>query len=174
MDQSGKVTVVTGSSPHGQGLETAFAQLTADLLVEVVPDTGEILLRRYVAVDDCGTIVSPLLVEGQIHGGLVQGIGQALWDEVVYDTGGQLLTESLMDYCAPKADQLPGYELDHTETPSPVNPLGAKGVGESGTIGATPAVVNAVLDALAPLGIRHIDMPLTPRRVWQAIQRARH
>lgn len=108
-----------------------------------------------VAVDDCGTIVSPVLVEGQIHAGLAQGIGQALWEEVVYD-------------------QLPGYELDHTETPSPVNPLGAKGVGESGTIGATPAVVNAVLDALAPLGIRHIDMPLTPRRVWQAIQRARH
>jgi aerobic carbon-monoxide dehydrogenase large subunit len=126
-----------------------------------------------VAVDDCGRQVSPLLVDGQVHGGLTQGIAQALYEEIVYDEDGQLLTGSLMDYAAPKAEFLPMYQNDRTETPSPLNPLGAKGIGELATIGSTPAIVNAVVDALAPLGIRHLDMPLKPERVWQAIQAAR-
>ena len=130
-------------------------------------------LRRHVAVDDCGTVLNPLLVEGQIHGGLAQGIGQALWEHMTYDELGQCLTASLMDYAVPKADALPSWELDRIETPSPVNPLGVKGCGEAGTIGSTPAVVNAVIDALAPLGVTHLDMPLTAPRVWSAIQQAR-
>ncbi len=142
-------------------------------VVEVSPETGEVRLERLVAVDDCGRVVNPMLVEGQIEGGLAQGVGQALWEQVVYDEGGQCLTASLMDYAAPRADALPTFELDRIETPSPVNPLGAKGCGEAGTIGSTPAVVNAVLDALAPLGVTHLDMPLTPARVWAAIQAAR-
>src|SRR5947209_13505503 len=113
------------------------------------------MIRRYVAVDDCGTILNPLLVAGQVHGGIAQGLAQALYEEAVYDESGQLLTAGLPDYAVPKAAQLPPFDLGHTVTPSPHNPLGAKGVGEAGTIGATPAVVNAVLDALAPLGITH-------------------
>jgi carbon-monoxide dehydrogenase large subunit len=111
-------------------------------------------------------------VDGQIHGGLAQGIGQALWEGMVYDEGGQCPTASLMEYAAPRADGFPAFECDRIETPSPVNPLGAKGVGEAGTIGSPPAVVNAVLDALAPLGVEHLDMPLTPERIWHAIRRA--
>jgi carbon-monoxide dehydrogenase large subunit len=294
IEPSGKVTVLTGTSPHGQGLETAFAQITADLLgvpmddvvvrhsdtaiiaagvgtfgsrsisvggpaivasvekviskarriaadlleaapddvifqegrfsvrgapgraltlaevaaaaylvalpsgiepgleattvwdpsnftfpsgthavtVEVDPDSGNVSLLRVVAVDDCGRVINPMLVEGQIQGGLAQGIGQALWEQMVYDSEGQCLTDTLMEYALPKCDLLPSFELDRIETPSPVNPLGAKGCGESGTIGATPAVVSAVLDALAPFGITHIDMPLTPARVWAAIRHA--
>ena len=139
-------------------------------VVEVDPDTGAVRLLRMVAVDDCGRVINPMLVEGQIQGGLAQGIGQALWEHMVYDDSGQCLTASLMDYAAPKPDALPSFELDRVETPSPVNPLGAKGCGEAGTIGATPAVVNAVLDALRPLGVTHLDMPLTPPRVWAAIR----
>lgn len=142
-------------------------------VVEVVPDTGEVKLERVIAVDDCGTMINPMLVEGQVHGGLAQGIGQALWEHMVYDESGQCLSASLMDYAAPKCDALPSFELDRVETPSPVNPLGAKGVGEAGTIGSTPAVVNAALDALRPLGVTHLDMPLTPARVWAAIRNAR-
>jgi carbon-monoxide dehydrogenase large subunit len=142
-------------------------------IVEVAPDTGAVTLERVIAVDDCGVVINPMLVEGQVHGGLAQGIGQALWEHMVYDDSGQCLSASLMDYAAPKSDALPAFELDRVETPSPVNPLGAKGVGEAGTIGSTPAVVNAVLDALRPLGVTHIDMPLTPGRVWAAIQHAR-
>jgi len=138
-------------------------------VVEVDPQTGEVKLECLVAVDDCGRVINPMLVEGQIHGGLAQGIGQALWEQMVYDASGQCLTASLMDYAAPKADALPSFVLDRVETPTPVNPLGAKGCGEAGTIGSTPAVVNAVLDALAPLGVTHLDMPLTPARVWAAI-----
>ncbi|MGA7873333.1 MAG: xanthine dehydrogenase family protein molybdopterin-binding subunit [Candidatus Binatus sp.] len=142
-------------------------------VVEVDPETGVVKFLRYVAVDDCGKIISPLLVEGQIHGGIAQGIAQALYEEVVYDENGQLITASLMDYAVPKAHMLPHYELESTVTPSPVNILGVKGVGEAGTIGSTPCVVNAVLDALKPLGIRELDMPLKPEKVWRAIQEAR-
>jgi carbon-monoxide dehydrogenase large subunit len=139
-------------------------------VVEVDPETGEIQFKRYVAVDDCGRIINPLTVHGQIHGGIAQGLGQALLEEAVYDESGQLITGTLMDYAIPKATDMPWFELDKTETPSPVNPLGVKGVGEAGTIGSTPAIVNAVVDALAPFGVRHIDMPLKPEKVWRAAQ----
>jgi carbon-monoxide dehydrogenase large subunit len=142
-------------------------------VVEVDPDTGVVKFHRYVAVDDCGKIISPLLVEGQVHGGIAQGIAQALYEEVVYDENGQLITGSLMDYAVPKANMLPRYELESTVTPSPVNSLGVKGVGEAGTIGSTPCVVNAVMDALKPLGITNLDMPLKPERIWRAIQQAK-
>lgn len=141
--------------------------------LEVDAETGEVSLRSYVAVDDCGRVVSPLLVDGQVHGGLAQGIAQALYEEVVYDAEGQLLTGSLMDYAIPRAESLPLFTNIRTETPTPLNPLGAKGIGELATIGSTPAVVNAVMDALALLGIRHLDMPLRPERIWRAIEDAR-
>ncbi|TMJ10262.1 MAG: xanthine dehydrogenase family protein molybdopterin-binding subunit [Bacillati bacterium ANGP1] len=150
--------------------ERVFPFGTHVCVVEIDPQTGEVMIRRYVAVDDCGTILNPLLVAGQVHGGIAQGLAQALYEEAVYDESGQLLTAGLPDYAVPKAAQLPAFDLGHTVTPSPHNPLGAKGVGEAGTIGATPAVVNAVLDALAPLGITHLDMPLTPRKIWEAIR----
>lgn len=143
-------------------------------VVEVDRDTGETQIQRYAAVDDCGMIINPLLRDGQVHGGIAQGIGQALWEEAVYDENGQLLSGSLMDYAIPKASLLPNFELGHTVTPSPHNPLGVKGIGEAGTIASTPAVVNAVLDALAPLGITHLDMPLRPAKVWAAITNASH
>src|SRR5437899_946647 len=150
--------------------ERVFPFGTHVCVVEIDPQTGEVMIRRYVAADDCGTILNPLLVAGQVHGGIAQGLAQALYEEAVYDESGQLLTAGLPDYAVPKAAQLPAFDLGHTVTPSPHNPLGAKGVGEAGTIGATPAVVNAVLDALAPLGITHLDMPLTPRKIWEAIR----
>jgi carbon-monoxide dehydrogenase large subunit len=125
---------------------------------------------RYVAVDDVGHVINPMIVDGMLHGGIAQGVGQALFEHAAYDDNGQLLTASLLDYAIPKADQLPSFELDRTVTPSPVNPLGVKGAGEAGTIAATPAVANAVIDALSPFGITHIDMPLTPARLWQAMQ----
>ncbi|HTX37358.1 MAG TPA: xanthine dehydrogenase family protein molybdopterin-binding subunit [Bryobacteraceae bacterium] len=137
---------------------------------EVDRETGDIQIRRYVAVDDCGKIINPLLVDGQVHGGVAQGLGQALWEQAVYDENGQLITGELTDYALPKAHLMPWIESSHTETPSPVNPLGVKGVGEAGTIGCSPAVVNSVVDALAPLGVRHIDMPLTPEKIWKVIQ----
>ena len=121
-------------------------------------------------MDDCGKIINPLIVDGQVHGGVVQGLGQALWEQAVYDDNGQLVTGELMDYAIPKASNIPWIETSHTETPSPVNPLGVKGVGEAGTIGCSPAVVNSVVDALSPLGVRHIDMPLTPEKIWKLIQ----
>ena len=138
-------------------------------VVEIDKDTGETKIIRYVAVDDCGKVINPLLVDGQVHGGIVQAIGQALYEEVVYDEQGQLITGELMDYAIPRASQMPWFETDRTETPSPVNPLGVKGVGEAGTIGATPAVVNAVVDALSPYGVTHIDMPIRPEKVWKII-----
>jgi aerobic carbon-monoxide dehydrogenase large subunit len=142
--------------------------------VEVDPDTGMVEILDYVAVDDAGVIINPLLATGQIHGGVVQGIGQALYEEVRYDgETGQLLTGSLLDYAVPHADALPKIRSQFQETPSPTNPLGVKGIGESGAIGAPPTIVHAVLDALAPLGIAHLDMPLTPQKVWAAIQTAR-
>jgi aerobic carbon-monoxide dehydrogenase large subunit len=142
-------------------------------VVEVEPETGEVELKRYVAVDDVGKVINPLIVDGQVQGGIVQGVAQALWEGAVYDENGQLLTSSLMEYAVPKAEFFPKIELDRTETPTDVNPLGVKGAGETGTIASTPAAVNAVMDALAPLGIRHVDMPLTPERVWRAMQEAR-
>jgi carbon-monoxide dehydrogenase large subunit len=142
-------------------------------VVNVDAETGEVKLERYIAVDDCGKVINPMIVEGQIHGGIAQGIGQALWEGAVYDEQGQLLTGSLMDYAVPKAEFFPQFELGMTETPTNVNPLGVKGIGETGTIASTPAVYNAVADALAPLGVKTINMPLTPERVWRAIQEAR-
>jgi len=139
-------------------------------VVEVVPDTGEVKLLRFVAVDDVGTVINPLLLEGQLHGGIAQGIAQALWEEIVYDDSGQLLSGSLMDYAAPRADAMPDFELDRTVTPTPVNPLGAKGVGEAGCVGAPQAIVNAVVDALAPLGVAHVDMPLRPEKLWRLLR----
>jgi aerobic carbon-monoxide dehydrogenase large subunit len=140
--------------------------------VEVDVETGEVKILRYLAVDDCGPLINPMIVEGQIHGGVAQGIGEALQEMAVYDEDGQLLTGTMMDYAVPRAAQLPRIETRHTVTPTDVNPLGVKGIGEAGTIASVPTVVNAVCDALAPLGIRHIDKPLTPARVWAAIRAA--
>jgi carbon-monoxide dehydrogenase large subunit len=141
-------------------------------VVEVDTETGFVKLRDYFAVDDCGPVINPIIVDGQLHGGLAQGIAQALYEEAVYDEEGNLTTGTMVDYLVPGAPELPNFTLDRTVTPSPTNPLGVKGVGEAGTIGATPAVVNAVIDALEPLGVTHIDMPTSPWRVWQAIQDA--
>jgi aerobic carbon-monoxide dehydrogenase large subunit len=255
----GKVTVAVGTSAHGQGHETAFAQLAADLLgvryedvtvvfgdsdaapfgygtfgsrsavaggtaihhacqaaleaarrvdapmsvtgaaarlggitatagsgappetyasgsyacvVAVDPDTGRVTVLRVVAVDDCGVVINPLLVEGQVHGAIAQGLGQALWEEVAYDAAGQPMSASLMDYAVPFAASLPPIESYLVSTPSPANPLGVKGMGESGTIGVTPALVNAVMNALRRYGVRHLDMPLTPEKIWTAIHGA--
>jgi carbon-monoxide dehydrogenase large subunit len=140
------------------------------VITEVDPETGEIAIRRYVAVDDCGNIINPLIVAGQVHGGVAQGLGQALWEQAVYDNNGQLLTGEFTDYAVPRAHMMPWIESSHTVTPSPVNPLGVKGVGEAGTIGCSPAVVNSVVDALSHLGVRHIDMPLSPEKIWKLIQ----
>ena len=139
-------------------------------IVEIDPGTGEVEIIRYIAVDDCGRVINPMMVEGQVQGGIAQGIGQALYEEVVYDEAGQLVSGSLMDYVIPKAEQLPEYHCERTETPTKVNPLGVKGVGEAGTIGATPAVVNAVLDALEPFGVRNLDMPLKPEKIWKVLR----
>ena len=141
-------------------------------VVEVDSETGHVDLKRYVAVDDCGPQINPMIVEGQVHGGIVQGIGQALWEEGVYDDDGQLLTGSLLDYAIPRADRLPPIEVHSTVTPSPHHPLGVKGIGEAGTIASTAAVYNAVIDALQPIGVEHVRMPLTPERVWQSIKEA--
>ncbi|MEK7444880.1 MAG: molybdopterin cofactor-binding domain-containing protein [candidate division NC10 bacterium] len=143
-------------------------------VVEVDPETGHVKILRYLAVDDVGNVINPMIVDGMVHGGIAQGVGQALWEGAVYDdTSGQLVTGSLMDYTLPKADMLPMYETARTVTPTPVNPLGIKGAGETGTIASTPAVVNAVVDALSGLGIDHFEaMPLTPERVWKAVQAA--
>jgi carbon-monoxide dehydrogenase large subunit len=138
-------------------------------VVRIDPDNGHIDLVRYVAADDCGPQINPTIVEGQVHGGVVQGIGQALWEGAVYDESGQLLTGSMMDYALPHAHQFPDIETISTVTPSPHNPLGVKGIGETGTIASTITVYNAVMDALKPLGVNKLDMPLTPERVWRAI-----
>ena len=138
-------------------------------VVEVDRDTGEIDLLRYVAVDDVGNVINPLIVDGQVHGGIAQGLAQALYEGAVYDDSGELITGTMNDYAIPRARMVPTYELDRTVTPSPVNPMGAKGAGEAGTIASTPAVANAVIDALAHLGVRHLDMPLTPEKLWRAM-----
>src|SRR5947209_5580661 len=198
---TGKVTVFTGSHSHGQGHETTFSQLVADELglaiedVEIVHgDTGAIAFGMGTYGSATAAVGGPAshmsisknkqkgnklaehpLVDGMVHGGIAQGVGQALWEGAVYEDGsGQLLTGTMMDYALPKADMLPMYETDRTVTPTPVNPLGIKGAGETGTIAATPAVVNAVVDALRPLGVDHIQtMPLSPERVWKTIQAAK-
>ncbi|MGO8859453.1 MAG: xanthine dehydrogenase family protein molybdopterin-binding subunit [Acidimicrobiales bacterium] len=142
-------------------------------VVEVDTETGRVVPVRHFAVDDCGVIVNPLLVDGQVHGGLASGIAQALWEQFLYDDDGNPLTSTLAEYGIPSAAELPSFTTAHTETPSPLNGLGAKGIGESATVGSTPALQNAVVDALSHLGVRHIDMPCTPERVWRAIEAAR-
>jgi aerobic carbon-monoxide dehydrogenase large subunit len=142
-------------------------------VVEVDVETGEVRLERIVAADDAGTIINPLIAEGQRHGGIAQGVAQALMEEFRYDSSGNPITGNLADYAMISACELPSFELVHMETPTPVNPLGAKGIGESGTVGSTPAVQNAVVDALSHLGVRHVDMPITPERVWAALRHAR-
>ena len=142
-------------------------------IVDVDADTGKVSVVRYVAVDDCGPAINPLLIDGQVHGGITHAIGQALYEQVVYDAEGQLVTGTFVDYALPTAAEVPSFETDRTETPSPSNSLGVKGVGEAGTIAASPAITNAVIDALRPLGIDFINMPLTPMRVWAALEQAR-
>ncbi len=143
-------------------------------LVEVDPDTGDVDLLEYWATDDCGNVINPMIVDGQLHGGIAQGIAQALFEEAIYDDMGNLLTGSLIDYPLPAAGNLPMFSLDRTVTPTDVNPLGVKGIGEAGTIGSAQTIVNAVVDAVSHLGVKHIDMPLRPKRVWQAIEDARN
>jgi len=138
-------------------------------VVEIDPTTGAIEIVRYVTMDDCGHVINPMLVEGQVHGGIAQGVGQALLEQAAYDEGGNLLSGSLMDYNLPRADNFPHFETNRTETPTPLNPLGAKGIGEAATIGSTPTIVNAVVDALSHFGVRHIDMPVTAEKVWRIL-----
>ena len=170
-----------GTLPEGMtpGLEATDFFKPTDLtfpfgahvaVVEIDRDSGVVTVRDMFAVDDCGVRINPMLAEGQIHGGLTQGIAQALWEEVLYDDRGQMLSGTLMEYTLPRADMLPNFTLDATVTPTPLNPLGAKGLGEAATIGSPPAVVNAVLDAL---GVRHLDMPLLPEKVWRALAQKR-
>jgi carbon-monoxide dehydrogenase large subunit len=142
-------------------------------VVEVDEETGAVEILRYVAVDDCGNQVNPLIVEGQVHGGVTQGVAQALFEEAVYDDDGNLLTTTFTDYLVPSAAEMPSFVLDRTVTPSPSNPMGVKGIGEAGTIASTPAAINAVVDALSPFGVTDIDMPASPERVWRAIQGGR-
>jgi carbon-monoxide dehydrogenase large subunit len=142
-------------------------------VVDVDAETGKVKVSRYVAVDDCGNAINPLLIDGQVHGGIVHAIGQALYERVHYDESGQLITGTFVDSALPTAAELPSFETDRTVTPSPVNSLGVKGVGEAGTIAASAAVTNAVIDALRPLGVNYINMPLTPMRVWEAVQEAK-
>jgi len=163
LDSDATYDPATFSFPHGTHL----------CATEVDTETGQVTIRTYVSVDDVGKVVNPLIVEGQIHGGIAQGIAQALYEEGVYDDAGNLLTTTLADYLVPSAADLPSYITDRTESPSTTNALGVKGVGEAGTIASTPAVVNSIVDALRPLGIRDITMPCTPERVWRAIQTAR-
>jgi carbon-monoxide dehydrogenase large subunit len=142
-------------------------------VVDVDPDTGNVDVVKYVAVDDCGPAINPKLIDGQVHGGIVHAIGQALFERIHYNEDGQLVTGTFADYALPSAADVPSFELDRTETPSPVNSLGVKGIGEAGTIAASAAVTNAVIDALRPLGVNYINMPLAPMRVWEAIQEAK-
>lgn len=159
LEENSKFDIKSATSPFGAHL----------CVVEVHATTGAVEILEYICVDDCGTVMNPLLVEGQVHGGIAQAIGQALYEQVLYDDYGQNISSSLMDYVLPRAHFLPSYQTHRTVTPSPTNPLGVKGVGEAGTIGGTPAVANAVLDALEPFGIKHLDMPFWPQKLWQAI-----
>lgn len=175
---AGDVAAAIGEGVTGQPIE-ATATFNPDAatfpfgahvaVVEVDTETGEVELRRIVTCDDAGRIVNPLIVEGQRHGGIAQGVGQALFEHMTYDEDGNPLTANLADYGFPSSAELPSYDLVPLETPSPTNPLGAKGIGESGTIGSTPAVQSAVIDALSPFGVTHLDMPFTAERVWRAI-----
>ena len=149
--------------------ERIFPFGTHVAVVEIDKRTGSLEILRYVTVDDCGRVINPMLVEGQIHGGLAQGLGQALWEAAHYDEMGNLLTGSALDYAIPRADNFPHFENHRTETPSPLNPLGVKGVGEAATIGSMPTIVNAVVDALSHLGVRHVDMPLTTEKIWSLL-----
>jgi carbon-monoxide dehydrogenase large subunit len=142
-------------------------------VLEVDPDTGSVDIQKYVAVDDCGVIINPMIVDGQLHGGVVQGLAQALFEEMVYDENGQLRSATFLDYSMPTANEVPDMVLDKTVTPSPTNAMGVKGIGEAGTIAASAAVINAICDALAPLGIKHVDMPASPDRLWKQIQEAK-
>jgi carbon-monoxide dehydrogenase large subunit len=170
--------IADGGEPLSAGLDTeqdgpTFPFGAHIAVVEIDSETGHVTVRRHVAIDDCGRILNPLLVRGQQHGGIAQGIAQALWEQVVYDDDGNPLTATLADYAMPSAAEFPSFDAGNIETPTPLNPLGAKGIGESGTIGSTPAIQNAVVDALSHLSVRHIDLPCTSERVWQAIQEAR-
>jgi aerobic carbon-monoxide dehydrogenase large subunit len=151
---------------------SAIPSATTIAVVRIDRDTGRVALERLVAVDDIGTVVNPTIVIGQIAGGLAQGIAEALYEQMAWDDQGQLLTSTLLDYAVPTAHMVPDYELDLVETRSPFNPLGAKGVGESGCVSSPPAIVNAVLDALSPLGIRNLEMPLTSEKIWRALHRS--
>jgi aerobic carbon-monoxide dehydrogenase large subunit len=155
----------------GTGMLFPFGSHVAT--VEVDKDTGGVTILTYMSVDDAGFLINPLLVQGQVHGGLGQGIGQALWEEAAFDESGQLLSSTLMDYSIPKADNLISFDNDHTRTHSPRTPLGVKGIGEAATIGSTPAIANAVMDALGPLGVTHVDLPLTPQKIWAAMNAAK-
>jgi carbon-monoxide dehydrogenase large subunit len=139
-------------------------------VVDIDKGTGEVKVRRFVAVDDCGNIINPMIVDGQIHGGLTHGLAPALFEEIQYDENGNIQGGSFMDYLVPTAMETPNWELDKTITPSPHHPLGAKGVGESATVGAPPAIANAVVDALWHLGVRHVDIPITPFKVWKILR----
>jgi carbon-monoxide dehydrogenase large subunit len=160
------------ATSHFDPVNFTFPFGTHLAVVEVDTETGGVRLLRYAAVDDCGNQINPLIVEGQIHGGIVQGIAQALWEEAVYDHEGNLVTSSLVDYLVPSAAEVPSFETAMTVTPSPSNPMGVKGIGEAGTIGAAPAVINAIVDALSPYGINDIAMPASPQRIWQALKEA--
>jgi aerobic carbon-monoxide dehydrogenase large subunit len=159
LEENSKFDIKSATSPFGAHL----------CVVEIHAATGEVEILEYICVDDCGVVMNPLLVDGQIHGGIAQAIGQALYEQVLYDDYGQNVSSSLMDYILPKAHLLPSYQTHRMVTPSPTNPLGVKGIGEAGTIGGTPAVANAVIDALEPLGIKHLDMPFWPQKLWQAM-----
>lgn len=174
-----EIAVAAKAEGEALGVDTVFNAGGATFpfgahvaVVEVDTDTGKVRHVRHVALDDAGRVLNPLILEGQIHGGIAQGTAQALLEEFVYDDDGNPVTGNLADYAFPSAAELPSFEVVHMETPTPLNPLGAKGIGESGTIGSTPAVQSAVIDALMPLGVRHVDMPTTPERVWRAMQAA--
>ena len=153
-------------------LDSTFPFGTHVSVVEVDIETGDTKVLRHIAVDDCGKILNRVLVDGQVHGGATQGLGQALIEQVLYDDDANPLTTNLVTYLIPSATMVPSFEVDHTQTPTPRNPLGAKGIGESGTVGSTAAIQNAVIDAVRHLGVEHIDMPTTPARVWEAIEAA--
>jgi carbon-monoxide dehydrogenase large subunit len=161
------------ASSHFDPPNFTFPFGTHICVVDVDEETGKVDVLKYVAVDDCGTQINPLIIEGQVHGGIVQGAAQALFEEAIYDDDGNLITSSLADYLVPSAADFPSMVTDTTVTPSPSNPMGVKGIGEAGTIAAAPAVMNAIIDALGPFGITDIDMPATPQRVWTAIKEAR-
>jgi carbon-monoxide dehydrogenase large subunit len=163
LDEQGQANLPVATYPNGCHI----------CEVEVDPETGAVAILRYSVVSDFGRVINPLLLEGQVHGGVAQGIGQALLERTVYDTDGQLLSGSFMDYCLPRADDLPSFGFGYNEVPCATNPLGVKGAGEAGTVGSLGTVINAIVDAFAPLGVQHIDMPATPEQVWRAIRAAK-